>query len=248
MEFKDRRLKSSNFYWYRRFISIILKFCVQVQLTVIVTDWSVTTADAMKVLVVNCFEESPVGASSFGCFYRIVSTLLSESFLHYSDVSKPDLICRKYDNLKEYVLNWEIDILNDTARVKARSFDQIDLICICGDMKILPWDRKCYQVVNLLNMALKTFKPVLSCSGAAFFSTFIMGTSGVRCEVINHPFGDKRSKLRTYPFYSKGLTLLSSTWLDNELGDLYTYNTDDKYWKPVCNIGFFRSVKLLREI
>ena len=195
----------------------------------------------MKILIVDFFERSVKGFDSFKCFENIIVDAVKSCNVELVNrIAEPDFTTRRYDNLSDLVLNWEIDVLNEQAKNKARAFDTFDIICLSGDMKTLPWERSSLQLQILLHMANVANKPVLSCGSGAFASMFSISTSGSRCEVINGPIGDSLPSLRNFPKYSKGNSILYSSWLNNEAGDLYNYNVEDRSWIPVCNIGFYR--------
>eukprot|EP01041_Mallomonas_annulata_P004994 gene4994-9987_t len=185
------------------------------------------------------------GSEAFNYFCSVVS----QEFITCSDLGdiiNTDMVYRRYDDLEDYIFNWEFDLVSDRAKLKCQNFDLIDIIFLSGGFKVLPWDVGCHQLITLLHMADFASKPVLTCGGGTYISIFATAISGTRFEIINTPIGHSLNKLPLFGFYSTdNTTVLSGTWLDNETGDLYAYNPDEKTWSPVANVGCHRVINNL---
>eukprot|EP00602_Paraphysomonas_sp_CaronLab_P004901 CAMPEP_0185026638 /NCGR_PEP_ID=MMETSP1103-20130426/10977_1 /TAXON_ID=36769 /ORGANISM="Paraphysomonas bandaiensis, Strain Caron Lab Isolate" /LENGTH=696 /DNA_ID=CAMNT_0027560287 /DNA_START=242 /DNA_END=2332 /DNA_ORIENTATION=- len=149
-------------------------------------------------------------------------------------------MCRRLDNLGDIVLDWEHSVLSPDAQAISIAYDKIDVICVCGDMKILPWDPQCFQLITLIHMSHLLGTPVLTCGSGAYAAVYTVATQGARFQVLNHPTGDSLENLKKFPRYFKGTSAYPCGWLDNETGDMYSYDPSSRHWKAVCNIGIYR--------
>jgi len=110
----------------------------------------------MQVLLVDSYSNNKLGRSAFSAFKRMIVYTLEEV-----TNEKHDIIVRKIDHLKDYICDWEHDILNEKLKGNCLKFDKLDLICIGGDMKICPWEPLFTHAITLLHMANLCNKPVL---------------------------------------------------------------------------------------
>ena len=185
----------------------------------------------MQALVVDAYETR----AGFNSFHRTFTSALLDSSEY-----EHDIIIRRLDDLGDYVCDWEHDILNENAKGVIQKFDKVDLVCIGGDMHICPWDPQFTQIITLLHMCNFIKKPILACGSGALGAIYATSTQGARFYILNGPNGETIERLPTFPRYSKGTGAYPSGWLDNETGDLYTYEPFTMMWKPTCNIGVYR--------
>ncbi|RYH29848.1 hypothetical protein EON65_07145 [archaeon] len=144
---------------------------------------------------------------------------------------------RSYTELGDLVIDWEHAHLDKKAQENSVKFDKIDMIIVCGDMHVLPWETFASQVVSLLHMAKFMSKPVMALGFGAFSAIYTFATKGVRFNVLNGPTGQPISELSSFPRYSVGTGAHPSGWLDRETGDMYVYEAKNISWQPKCNLG-----------
>ena len=189
----------------------------------------------MQVLIVDGYAPTKLGRSSFSSFRTTVTRTLEESCK-----GRHDVVVRKINNLKDYVCDWAHDILNENLKLNCLKFDKIDLICICGDMKITPWDPLFTHAIILLHMATLCEKPVFGAGAGAFAGMYRCATRGARFNILNGPLGESIDRLATYPRFSIGTVAYPSGWLDSNTGDVYSFDRLTMQWRPMCNIGQHR--------
>lgn len=189
----------------------------------------------MYVLIVDGFSDNAKGRSAYNIFRTLVAKTIQSC-----DVPDCVYLERSINRLGDLVVDWEHDILNDNARAYCKNFDKVDFVFIAGDMHVCPWEPVATQAVTLIHMCKFTKKP-LFCSGfGAYAAVYTLAAKGARFHVLNGPDGDEIEHLARFPRYSIGTGAYPSGWLDNETGDLYTYNRNNMTWDPVCNIGIYR--------
>lgn len=191
----------------------------------------------MKILVVDCYEDTKKGRSLFNGFYRTLEQCVRGTGPLTNDV---EMQVRKGNQIQDFVVDWEHEAVDEAARKKTLLFDSIDIFCIGGDMIDCPWHPRNMLVVTLIHMANEMKKPVLSVGGGAFTSIYSTATNGSRFYVLNDPLGDTIDKLAAFPRYVQGTKAYPGGWLDNETGDIYCYDDKHNLWVPSCNIGMFR--------
>ena len=198
----------------------------------------------MQVLLVDAYGTNKQGRNAFGIFKKECIRALSGGWEEKHDIQE-----RRIDALHDYVCDWEHDILNERFKDHCRKFDKIDILCIGGDMKVVPWDPLYTHAITLVYMAITCETPILGCGSGAFAGIYCAATQGARLNIVNGPFGDNISKLPYFPHFSVGNSAYPSGWYDNESGDVYYYDhrEDPPYplskgatWRPLCNIGIHR--------
>ena len=112
----------------------------------------------MQVLLVDAYAPTKLGRASFNSFKRIITYSLEEV-----TNEKHDILIRKIDNLRDYICDWEHDVLDENSKNNCLKFDKLDLICIGGDMRVCPWEPLYTHAITLLHMANLCDKPVLGC-------------------------------------------------------------------------------------
>jgi len=190
----------------------------------------------MEVLVVNAFSDTPKGWSDYEAYKQLLRGLLAElKFDQYLFIE------RKLNRLGDFVVHWQHDPINDQSRKACLLFDKMDLICIHGDMKVLPWDPIASQVVTLIHMCSVMTKPLICNGFGAFCAIYTLATKGARFHILNGPDGEEIEQLPQCSRYaiSSGCAY-PSAWMDSETGDLYRYVPDRSSWEPICNIGICR--------
>jgi len=190
----------------------------------------------MQVLLVDAYQQSKTGRLNFASYERTVRASLGEA----SRGEKPDIFVRKLTDLKDYICDWKTDILNENSKRSCLKFDKLDMICIGGDMKIVPWDPVFTHAIILLQMAALCEKAVIGCGSGAFAGIYHAATQGARFNMLNGPNGDALEKLSMYPRYSIGTATYPSGWMDNANGDVYSFDKKSSAWRPICNIGIHR--------
>lgn len=70
---------------------------------------------------------------------------------------------------------------------------------------------------------------------------FSIASQGNRFHVLNGSHGTFANELAKFPQYSFGTGPYPSVCLDNETGDVYTYEKGHMSWIPQCNIGCYMS-------
>ena len=195
----------------------------------------------MKILLVNAFSDSKSGKSEFRDFFRVFNDIIQET-KDAIDGGSRDIDVRRLDNLGDIVLDWEHSVLSRDAAQLARNFDKIDVICVCGNMTILPWNPACFDLIVLIHMAHLLNKPMLTCGSGAYAAVYTCATQGARFNILNQPHGDSLEHIKKFPFFYKGTKANPCGWLDNETGDIYAYISQPHVWKGVCNCGVYRSV------
>jgi hypothetical protein len=196
----------------------------------------------MEVLLVHCFDESSRrGQNNRDVFLRTVQSQI-EQCIRGKVYGQINYTIRAMDELHELVCDWENDILNEDAKYITALFDKIDIIFIGGDTSNYPWSPKATQLVTLVHMANHTKKPLFGCGFGAFVSLYASSTQGTKFYILNGEDGDSISKLGTFDKYTSAKKCkYPGGYLDNETGDIYTYNPDSKIWIPQCNIGMYKN-------
>lgn len=189
----------------------------------------------MEVLIVNAFSDSPKGVSDYAAYRQLLCDVLAE--LHFDQYL---LIERKLNRLGDLVVHWQHDPINDQSRKACHLFDKMDLVCIHGDMTILPWEPISSQVVTLIHMCNVMKKPLICNGFGAFCAIYTLSTKGVRFHILNGPEGEEIEQLPHCPRYAISSGAYPSAWMDSETGDLYRYVPDQSSWEPICNIGICR--------
>jgi hypothetical protein len=188
----------------------------------------------MLVLVVDCFSEDHRGRSVYSNFLHALRKITKSS---QNAVDIDYFMERRFNELVDIVVDWEHDHLDKKAEERAKKFDKIDLIVVCGDLSVLPWEPAAGQVVTLIHMAKHMNKPFIGIGFGAFASIYSFSTKGTKFNILNGPLGDSIEQLASFSRYSISTGVQPSGWLDRETGDIYTYNPQSKEWVPKCNIG-----------
>jgi len=184
------------------------------------------------VLIVHCFDDATsAGSKANKMFTELVLSLVGKS----ARVTR-----RRMDDLADYTLDFEYEILTENSKHPVRKFDKLDMVFVGGDLKELPWSPVAYQLMTLLRMCTFCKKAVFSAGGAAFHAMFSLATQGRHYHVLNAPHGDLLDKLPAFGRFASGTPRHRVGWLDNETGDMYEYEEELKVWRPACNVGFYR--------
>jgi len=104
----------------------------------------------------------------------------------------------------------------------------------------LPWNSSSHQLNKFLFLADICSKNVLTCGGSTLTSLYTLAVGAEPVEILNKPLGNSLKELPSFPLYKDGKSILAGSWLDNESGDLYSYESTGRLWVPVCNIGCHR--------
>jgi hypothetical protein len=156
----------------------------------------------------------------------------------------PEIIVKRTNELYDYIVDWEYSILVPTARTQTILFDKIDIIYLAGDTKIMPWEPSCFDLIILLHIFHLMNKPVLSLGGGAFAAIYASATQGVRFHMINGKIGGSLEQLPYQTTYFKGSNAVRCGWLENETGDVYSFDRSSTSWVPTFNTGIYRYTSL----
>lgn len=195
----------------------------------------------MRVLLIDCFEDPK--SKEFKCFSRLLRGWFADSTMRDA-VGHIDVVSRRLNNLYDYAIDWEYDMLDENGKKICKRFDCLSLIIVSGDMKITPWHMGSSQLTTVLWMAEMSKKPTLCCGAGAFAAVYSAAGQGTKFNVLNQPNGESLEKLAHFPRYSRAVGQFPGVWFDNETGDIYKYNTQYKTWTPVGNIGIHRCYML----
>jgi hypothetical protein len=191
----------------------------------------------MRVLLIDCYEDHK--SKDFKCFSRLLRGWLADATM-CDALGHVDVVTRRLNNLYDYAIDWEYDMLDDNGKNICRRFDCLSLIVVVGDMKIAPWHMSSSQLVTLLWMAEMSKKPTLCCGSGAFSAIYTASGQGTKFNILNQPNGESLEKLSHYPRYSRPVGQFPGVWMDNETGDVYKYNTQYRTWVPTGNVGIYR--------
>ena len=185
----------------------------------------------LQILVVNAMAEDAKGREAMGIFLQMLTGIVGRS---------ASIVLRKMDEIGDYVLDWEHDVLTESSKSKAKRFDKVEILFVIGDTKVLPWDSRALQLVTLLHMANFTKKATFCCGSGALHNIYSLATRGSRFHIVNGPNGEVLQRLPMYPRFAVGTAQFPCGWLDHETGDVYDYNPSLKNWYPKCNFGVSR--------
>jgi hypothetical protein len=197
-----------------------------------------TAVGRMKFLVIDGFAETKTGREEYHESYGVLDSIIRDE--NNVDCGQFEILTRRYDQIDEYIVDWEYSSLLANSKSCSKSFDSIDVICIFGDMKLLPWDPSCYSLITLIHMSHLLGKPLLTCGSGAHMAVYTCATQGLRYQILNLPIGESIEKIKTQSTYFKGPKGYPCGWLDNETGDIFSYTSAEKKWTPTTNIGIYR--------
>lgn len=196
-------------------------------------DKSLKMDNKLHVLVIDAFDlDSRPGEIALNLFRSTIQTCLKAC-----NISQDMVTWRRVNHLQDYVVDWEYSRLDERSKKCANLFDSVHLIICSGDLSYLPWDPRCTQIVALFNMSNKVDKPVLALGSMALVYLYTLHTAGRRFHVMNGPNGGLRKDVASFPTYTTHHGVFPGAFLDNEVGDLYTYDSKSMQWIPTCNIG-----------
>ena len=168
----------------------------------------------MEILIINAFSDSPKGKYDYQVYRELLTSILkSLQFTQYI------LIERNLNRIGDFTVNWEHDHINEQSKKACKLFDKIDLICIHGDMSILPWEPIATQVVTLIHMCKISKKPLICNGFGAYSAIYTLSTKGVMFYILNGPNGEEIEKLPLFPRYSIHRGPYPGAWLDSETGN-----------------------------
>mmetsp|Transcript_29497 Transcript_29497/g.49819 ORF Transcript_29497/g.49819 Transcript_29497/m.49819 type:complete len:729 (-) Transcript_29497:387-2573(-) len=194
----------------------------------------------MRVLLVDAYEENKKGSHEFSIFHKIFVGLLRQTSSTV-DNGVHDITVRRINCLSDLTLDWEHDIIPPDAASRAKEFDKYHLVCISGDMKFLPWEPFFFQTITLIHMCHLMNKPIMTCGGGAFAAIYATATQGSKFYILNSAIGGSIESLKQFPVYCPGTKENPCGYLDNETGDIYSYDVPTRSWKGRCNTGIYRN-------
>ena len=109
----------------------------------------------MKILLVDAFGSDKRGRGGFNALRRTLGFILE------SNISAMSIVTRKCTEIGEYVYDWENESeVNVTGKLNCLRFDELDLICIGGDMiDIYPWEPIFQDTIMLIHICLLYTSP-----------------------------------------------------------------------------------------
>jgi hypothetical protein len=194
----------------------------------------------MRVLIIDCYDEGPIGRASFETFESIIRRALATAPARAA-VAIPNLMVRRPYELKELAVDYEFDRIDESARTSAKKFDSFDLIVVSGDSKSVPWDPKYLSVITILWCSLLVNKPLLCCGFGAIAAIYASATQGVRFNFLNRYKAGNVESISTFAHFAKASGPHPGVFYDSETGDLYSYSTQLRAWCPLLNIGVYCS-------
>jgi hypothetical protein len=194
----------------------------------------------MRILLVDAYEENKRGILEFNIFHKIFLGLLRQTTTTV-DNGIQDVTVRRINCLSDIVLDWEHEIIPPDAEDLAKEFDKYDLVCVAGDMKFLPWEPFFFQAITLIHMCHMVGKPIVTCGGGAFAAVYAAATQGSKFYILNGAIGGSIENLKQFPVHCPGTKANPCGYLDNETGDIYTYEAANRSWTGKCNTGIYRN-------
>lgn len=200
----------------------------------------------MRILIIDGSDKTALTyVLSFENLNRIITTAVSKCCVDLSakSVINPEFIYRRFDDLDDFLFDWEAKYFDSITREKTRAFDSLDIIIVNSDVvksNSLPWSSSSQQLKKLLFLSDICSKYVLTCGGATLTSLLAIAVGADHVEILNKPMGNSLKDLPSFSVYKHEKNVLTGCWLDNETGDLYSYNSSGKSWMPVCNVGCHR--------
>jgi hypothetical protein len=190
----------------------------------------------MRILIVNAHRGSSASQSRFSSFVRVLRSVVEEAGASMREADAQEIIVRGLDRLAEFGFG-----MRTAKRVRmdlAASFDKLDLICVCGDCTLMPWQPQCKDLVALLHTAALTRKPVFATgSGAAAF-VYAVCTDGAPLCVQNED-GQSLASLRRFELC--GPSQGHPVWHEHGTGDLYEYCAPPRAWRSIGNVGLYKA-------
>ena len=151
-----------------------------------------------NVLLIDAYGPRKASRFSYHAFRRIISMHLDECI----DEETHEIIERKVNDLSDIVCPFDEETyLTERSRSNCKAFDDLDLICIGGDMSICPWDAQYDHCIMLLHMALTCQKAIFAAAAGVFAVVYTKATVGRRLDLVNGPSGDLLDRLHSYPHY-----------------------------------------------
>jgi len=130
------------------------------------------------------------------------------------------------------------EVFSYTNKQAAKTFDNLDMIFIEGDVNVLPWDPSMSKILILLRMCIKAKKTLFASAFAMQALVYLTATNlEANINVINGR--GRGSKLEA--IHDLGMELNSikhdDYFLDRVTGDLYSFNYETEEWIPKINVG-----------
>ena len=130
------------------------------------------------------------------------------------------------------------DLSSEQLLRRARTFDQIDAVCLVGpedSTHLDPWDPAFHPLHSFIKMCAKTEMPLIASSFAAVVYAYTIIAHSCYSHVLNskHEDGSLR-RLQHLTEYSEGHR---AAWVHRESGDVFTYEPSSMSWSPIGNLG-----------
>ncbi|KRX04502.1 hypothetical protein PPERSA_04317 [Pseudocohnilembus persalinus] len=187
----------------------------------------------MRILIVNGYGNDEKSKLSFVEFQVQILKICSDQ----KELVDTEIECfyRDKNNLDDYLYDVQ------TGHIKkeyAYNFDHIDMIFICGNSNIRPWDIKMNKILTLIKMCSKSQKNLYVCGFGLYCLVYLYASNIERqIKIINGDGnGGKLSEmndLQNKLYYIQP----DEYFLDNTTGDLYGYSNQSDEWIPKGNVG-----------
>jgi len=188
----------------------------------------------MRILLVNAYSQSDEGRRRYREFREIFLQILTRQNDNL-EWREYDLVERNKNDVDDYLFDLNTSY---SKKESANNFDIIDLICVAGDVNLLPWQKSAEKVLILIKMCLRV-KKWLFAVGFGMNALIYLSASNIEkpIRVINgNGRGGKLADLNTLDFNTMNLGY-SDYFLDHVTGDLYAYKHEYEEWIPFTNVG-----------
>jgi len=184
----------------------------------------------MKVLIVNGYSDSEGGKEAFKKFVVIVKKAFE--YLRACGMEEPTYVILDRKNIDSYIYLKNSKYDNPEA---VRLFDSADFVMMDGDANLLPWTKPAYKLGLLFKQCKRTDKSLFAAGFAFYMLIYYCATNFAHHNIVNgNGWGTKLEQIHNYP--TAGLPT-GAGFLDNETGDIYTFNSDNNTWLPSANTG-----------
>jgi len=184
----------------------------------------------MKIIIVNGYSSTAAGNDMFKRFVVIVKKAFECIRTYGMEEASFVILDRKNIDTYIYMDNKKRD--NTEAR---RLFDSTDIILMDGDANLLPWTKPAAKFSIFFKQCKQCNKALFAAGFAFYMLIYYCATNFSPIKILNgNGWGSKLEELHKFP--TEGLPS-GAGFLDNETGDIYTYNNNNNSWVPSANTG-----------
>eukprot|EP00826_Nyctotherus_ovalis_P047926 TRINITY_DN5590_c0_g4_i1.p1 TRINITY_DN5590_c0_g4~~TRINITY_DN5590_c0_g4_i1.p1 ORF type:complete len:320 (+),score=91.44 TRINITY_DN5590_c0_g4_i1:156-1115(+) len=176
----------------------------------------------MKIIIVN-------GYSSTEAFKRFVA-VVKKAFdcLRTYGMDEPSFVILDRRNIDSYIY---LESQKRDGTEAARLFDSVDIVLMDGDANLLPWSKPAAKLALFFRQCKQCNKALFAAGFAFYMLIYYCATNFAPVKIVN---GSKLEEINKYP--TENLPACAA-FLDNETGDMYTYNSNTNSWIPSANAG-----------